>query len=81
MATLCKTFAVNLLKSPLSQRQTWMFAPRLWCATMAAGSTEHTLSVKKRISDTKAAALQGGGPKRIQKQHDKVSSFSLIKFS
>ncbi|KAK3095970.1 hypothetical protein FSP39_021495 [Pinctada imbricata] len=71
MATICKRLAVNILKSPLSQRQTWMYAPRMWCATMTAGSTEHTLSVKKRIADTKAAALQGGGKKRIQKQHAK----------
>ncbi|CAG0922425.1 unnamed protein product [Notodromas monacha] len=36
------------------------------CSTIA-----HTLSVKDRIKSSKEAALQGGGPKRIEAQHKK----------
>ncbi|XP_064614857.1 propionyl-CoA carboxylase beta chain, mitochondrial-like [Liolophura sinensis] len=41
-----------------------------WCA-VAAGSTEHTLSVQKRIEKTRAAAVLGGGQRRIDNQHKK----------
>ena len=42
------------------------------CCSVVAGSTQHTLSVKKRIDKTREAALLGGGQKRIDKQHKKV---------
>lgn len=38
---------------------------------MAAGSSQHTLSVKNKIEKTKEKALLGGGQKRIDKQHQK----------
>ena len=44
------------------------------CCTVVAGSTQHTLSVRKRIERTREAALLGGGLKRIDKQHKKVST-------
>jgi hypothetical protein len=39
---------------------------------MAAGSSQHTLSVKNKIEKTKEKALLGGGQNRIDKQHQKV---------
>jgi len=42
------------------------------CMSVVAGSTQHTLSVKKRIDKTREASLLGGGQKRIDKQHQKV---------
>ncbi|XP_060606377.1 propionyl-CoA carboxylase beta chain, mitochondrial-like [Ruditapes philippinarum] len=41
------------------------------CCSVVAGSTQHTLSVKKRIDKTREASLLGGGEKRIAKQHQK----------
>ena len=35
-------------------------------------SSELTLAVRKRIEDTRQQALDGGGQKRIDKQHAKV---------
>ena len=46
------------------------------CCAVVAGSTQHTLSVRKRIEKTREAALQGGGKKRIAKQHEKVIAMS-----
>ena len=45
------------------------------CCEVVAGSTRHTLSVRRKIEETKEAALQGGGKKRIDKQHQKVSIY------
>lgn len=44
---------------------------RAWYC-MAAGSSQHTLSVKNKIEKTKEKALLGGGQNRIDKQHQKV---------
>ncbi|KAK3605575.1 hypothetical protein CHS0354_005880 [Potamilus streckersoni] len=41
------------------------------CCAVSAGSTEHTLKVRKRIEETRERALLGGGPKRIESQHKK----------
>lgn len=41
------------------------------CCAVSAGSTEHTLKVRKRIEETRERALLGGGPKRIESQHRK----------
>ena len=47
------------------------------CCAVVAGSTQHTLSVRKRIEKTREAALLGGGKKRIDKQHEKVTAIQL----
>lgn len=33
----------------------------------------HTINVKKKIENTRAKAMQGGGQRRIDNQHKKVS--------
>lgn len=47
---------------------------RAWYSMAAVGSSQHTLSVKNKIDSTKEKALLGGGLKRIEKQHLKVTS-------
>ncbi|KAH3804211.1 hypothetical protein DPMN_132493 [Dreissena polymorpha] len=42
------------------------------CCSVVAGSTQHALSVKRRIDKAREASLLGGGQKRIEKQHQKV---------
>lgn len=59
-----------LKKSALSPVIQW-HNQRAWCSVVA-GSTEHTMHVRRRIESTKKAALLGGGVKRIEKQHKKV---------
>ena len=49
------------------------------CSSVVAGSTQHTLSVRKRIDKTREKNLLGGGQKRIEKQHAKVCK-KLTKF-
>ncbi len=39
-----------------------------WC------TASHTLAVKKKIDSTRERAMLGGGQRRIDKQHQKVSS-------
>lgn len=58
-------------KSLISQRCHVQPFQRTWYCVVA-GSSQHTMSVKNRIEDTKQRALLGGGLKRIEKQHQKV---------
>ena len=37
------------------------------------GTAMHTINVKKRIESTRDKAMQGGGQRRIDNQHKKVS--------
>ena len=56
---------------------TTSFVKQSRCCAVVAGSTQHTLSVRKRIEKTREAALMGGGKKRIDKQHQKVPALYL----
>ena len=59
----CRIFARNAVRS---QRMfDTVISKRLY-------SSELTLAVRKRIEDTRQQALDGGGQKRIDKQHAKV---------
>lgn len=69
MASLCR-FPGSLLKNFASLSRHHEPLQRAWYC-MAAGSSQHTLSVKNKIEKTKEKALLGGGQKRIDKQHQK----------
>lgn len=43
-------------------------------------SIYHTLNVKNQIEDKRKKAIVGGGDKRIEAQHKKVSSISIYLF-
>nr|WDE40207.1 propionyl-CoA carboxylase beta chain [Tegillarca granosa] len=66
MTSLVSRLLKKSVISPVIQWQN----QRAWCSVVA-GSTEHTMHVRRRIESTKAAALLGGGVKRIEKQHKK----------
>ncbi|ESO96016.1 hypothetical protein LOTGIDRAFT_116228 [Lottia gigantea] len=59
----------NVNKQHFKTLQTRNTLARSYAAV--AGSTEHTLEVKRRIEDKRERALLGGGQKRIAKQHQK----------
>ena len=59
--------SVSRLIMPLSVTQ-W------YCKV--AGSMEQTLSVKHRIDNTRERAYLGGGQRRIDNQHKKVSNIN-----
>ncbi|XP_046374559.1 propionyl-CoA carboxylase beta chain, mitochondrial-like [Haliotis cracherodii] len=61
---------MRLSRSLLSRNVIPLRSQEKWCAVVA-GSTEHTLGVKKRIETTRQRALLGGGQKRIDTQHKK----------
>ncbi|WAR28002.1 PCCB-like protein, partial [Mya arenaria] len=70
MAAACR-FARNfLLKNSAFPKQSAIFR-HARCMGVVAGSTQHTLSVKRRIDKARDASLLGGGQKRIDKQHQK----------
>lgn len=76
MAGVCR-FARNLLVRNKAIALTNAISRHVRCMSVVAGSTQHTLSVKRRIDKTREAALLGGGQKRIDKQHQKVLIFTL----
>lgn len=47
----------------------------------ASATAMQTINVKKRIENTRAKALEGGGKRRIDNQHKKVCNVNLFSFS
>ena len=75
MAGVCR-FARNLLVKNRAIALSSSIARHARCMSVVAGSTQHTMSVKKRIDRTRETALLGGGQKRIDKQHQKVHVYN-----
>ncbi|XP_041357462.1 propionyl-CoA carboxylase beta chain, mitochondrial-like [Gigantopelta aegis] len=69
MASLLR-FSRGFLRSPSLSQYIVGNHQRRW-SVIVAGSTEHTMGVRKRIYEMREKALLGGGQKRIDKQHKK----------
>lgn len=80
MAGVCR-FARNLLAKNNAFSLQFSIVKHARCSSVVAGSTQHTLSVKRRIDKTRESALLGGGQKRIEKQHQKVPGVMVVLFT
>ncbi|XP_060082662.1 propionyl-CoA carboxylase beta chain, mitochondrial-like [Ylistrum balloti] len=69
METLTKMSRCLLRQTAIYRQCRWFLQKSSY--SVVAGSAGHTLSVRKKVDDLREKALQGGGAKRIEKQHEK----------
>ena len=71
----------SLAKTPFFWIKKGLFSQvRISCTLQKRWQTsQHTLSVKKKIDETRDKAYQAGGQKRIEKQHEKVQIHLVTK--